>query len=216
MQSQEALKLIHGMPVEPGKVVHFNGMTNDMHTTAYITREDCESHWNYGEIIELPLRAETTTLDDLLRIIRADLGADALLELDQELILDLECPVCMTVERVLKPISEISFESAHCPTCDTFRETKMTHTIKGDEPFTHHTLSSIGVPQLHIIRASNLEEYRFYELTGDLPEALHFNHFEESESHPKVLLRKRIQIGGEVELEDAHLNPAHGRIKISD
>ncbi len=56
MQSQEALKLIHGLPVEPGKVVHFNGMVNEMHTTAYVPREDCESHWTYGEITELPAR----------------------------------------------------------------------------------------------------------------------------------------------------------------
>jgi adenylyltransferase/sulfurtransferase len=53
MQSQEALKLIHDMPVEPGKVVHFNGLTNMMHTTAYVPREECESHWAYGDITEL-------------------------------------------------------------------------------------------------------------------------------------------------------------------
>jgi adenylyltransferase/sulfurtransferase len=28
IQSQEALKLINGMPVEPGKVIHYNGMVN--------------------------------------------------------------------------------------------------------------------------------------------------------------------------------------------
>ena len=38
MQSQEALKLINGMPVEPGKVIHYNGMVNEMHTTAYVPR----------------------------------------------------------------------------------------------------------------------------------------------------------------------------------
>ena len=62
MQSQEALKLINGMPVEPGKVTHFNGMVNEMHTTAYSPKDDCESHWTYGEITELPARAERTTL----------------------------------------------------------------------------------------------------------------------------------------------------------
>ena len=50
MQSQEALKLINGLPVEAGKVVHYNGLTNEMHTTAYLPREGCESHWIYGEI----------------------------------------------------------------------------------------------------------------------------------------------------------------------
>ena len=67
IQSQEALKLIHNKPVEPGKVIHFNGMTNEVHITAYTPVEDCASHWTYGDIIELPLRADTTTLDDMLQ-----------------------------------------------------------------------------------------------------------------------------------------------------
>jgi adenylyltransferase/sulfurtransferase len=216
MQSQEALKIIHGIPVQPGKVTHFNGMTNQMHTTAYIAREDCESHWTYGEITELPLRSETTTVDEFIRIVRVDLGPDAVVELDQELILELECPVCLNVEPTLKPISEISFEEAHCPTCGTFRETKMTHTLTGEETFTHHTLANLGMPPLHILRAHNAKEYKFYELTGDLPNALHFSHFERSEDHPQIQLRNRIQLGDEIHLEYNPERPAQGRITIQD
>ena len=215
MQAQEALKIINEMPIEPGKVTHFNGFVNEVHTSAYNPKDDCESHWSYGEITELPLRAETATLEELLRIVRADLGPEALLELDQELILDLECPTCKTVESILKPIAEVSFEAAHCPTCGTFRETHMTHTINGSEPFIHHTLASLGIPPLHILRAYNAQEYRFYELTGDLAEALHFRHFEEADTHPKVVLRSRIHIGDEVELDDED-NPARGRIHFND
>src|SRR5579859_2157345 len=50
MQAQEILKLIHRLPVEAGKTTHFNGMTNEMYTTAHLPREDCESHWTYGKI----------------------------------------------------------------------------------------------------------------------------------------------------------------------
>jgi len=92
----------------------------------------------------------------------------------------------------------------------------MTHTISGEEDFLHHTLASIGIPPLHILRAYNAQEYRFYELTGDLDEALHFSHFEESDSHPRVILRNRIQIGDEVELDDDAYNPAHGRVRFSE
>ena len=180
MQSQEALKLINGMPVEAGKVVHYNGMVNEMHTTAYSPRDDCESHWTYGEITELPARAERTTLADLLRIARADLGPDAMIELDQELITSLECPNCHTIEHVLRPLSEVSFEAGHCPTCGVLRESTLTHMISGEEDFLHRTLSSVGIPALHIVRAHNGVQYRFYELTGDLPEALHFRHFEQT------------------------------------
>jgi adenylyltransferase/sulfurtransferase len=216
MQSQEALKFIHKMPVEPGKVVHFNGMVNEMHTTSYRPRPDCESHWSFGEITELPARAETTTMEELLRTARADLGSEAVIELDQELILGLECPECKTVEQVLRPISEVSFEAAHCPVCGTLRDTQMTHTITGDEPFLHRTLACLGVPPLHILRAYNTKEYRFYELTGDLEDALHFNHFEGASPQDKQLIRQRIRLGETVRLSDIKVNPARGKIVLRD
>ena len=97
MQSQEALKLINGMPVEPGKVIHYNGMVNEMHTSAYLPRQDCESHWAYGEITELPTRADNGPPS---RICCASPGPTwgrrPLVELDQELITSLKCPVCQT------------------------------------------------------------------------------------------------------------------------
>ncbi len=214
MQSQEALKLIHDMPVEPGKVVHFNGLTNDMHTTAYVPRDECESHWTYGEITELPARAERATLDDLLRIARADLGPDAIVELDQELVTSLECPNCHSIEEVLRPVSEVTFEAGHCPDCGELREAQFTHMITGEENFLHRTLSNVGVPPLHILRAHNGLEYRFYELSGDLPEALHFRHFEQTEPEKPLKIGGRIRIKEEVPLVDLHTNPARDRIRI--
>ncbi len=200
IQSQEALKVIHGMPIEPGKVIHFNGMINEMHTSAYVPDENCESHWTYGEITELPARAQDTTLYDLLRIVQSDLGKDGVIELDQELIMTLKCPQCHTMDTVLRPLSEVTFEAAHCPVCGVLRETEMTHLITGEESFLRHTLASVGVPPLHILRAHNASEYRFYELTGDLAETLHFRHFEKNvvESNPPA--PKRIRIGQEVEM----------------
>ncbi len=214
MQSQEALKLINGMPVEPGKVIHYNGMVNEMHTTAYSPRQDCESHWTYGEITELPARAERTTLEDMLRIARADLGPEAVLELDQELITSLKCSTCNTIEAVLKPLNAVSFEAGHCPTCGNLRETEMTHVITGEENFLHRSLASVGVPPLHILRAQNGQDYRFFELTGDLAEALHFHHFEQVEV-PKPL-RSRIRLKGDITLKEPAAGPASGRVKIHD
>jgi adenylyltransferase/sulfurtransferase len=214
MQSQEALKLIHGMDVQAGKVVHYNGLTNHMHTTAYTHREDCESHWIYGDITELPISAQTATLKELLQIIKLDLGEEAVIELDQEIVLELECTQCKTVENTLSPMSKVSFESAHCPNCGNIREVKMTHLITGEEDFLHHTLASVGIPPLHILRANNTQEYRFYELTGDLKETLHFKHFENTGD--EVPLRDRIKIGKKIKLKSPVQNPASGKIKLKD
>ncbi len=201
IQSQEALKLLHGKPVKPGQVIHFNGMTNEMHTTAYTPVEDCESHWTYGDITELPLRADTTTLGELLKIARRDLGPDAVIELDQELVLSLNCPQCGTHEEILEPISSVGFNRAHCPACGLLRETELSHTITGEEDFLSRTLASLGVPALHILRAFNASEYRFYELSGDLVDALHFNHFEKPAYETPIKLSGRIKLGEKVVLK---------------
>jgi adenylyltransferase/sulfurtransferase len=216
MQSQEALKLINGMPVEPGKVTHFNGMVNEMHTTAYSPREDCESHWTYGEITELPARAERTTLGDLLRIARADLGPDAMLELDQELITQLECRDDHTVEQILRPLSEVTFEAGHCPTCGVLRESTLTHVISGEETFLHRTLASVGVPPLHIVKAQNGVQYRFYELTGDLADALHFRHFESTRIGPSARKseERRVRLKGDVKLKEPAARISAGRVRL--
>jgi adenylyltransferase/sulfurtransferase len=212
LQAQEALKLIHGMPIEAGKVLHVNGMTNETHTTAYLPREDCESHWTYGEVVEVPARADQTTLEEMLRIAQADLGPEAALELDQELIISLTCPNCHTVDEALRPLSDVSFEAGHCPGCGLLRESEMTHILTGAEPYLHRTLASVGVPPLHILRAHNGREYRFYELTGDLPDALHFRHFESgAASAGAASVGPRIRLGGEVNLADAS---ARGRVSL--
>jgi molybdopterin/thiamine biosynthesis adenylyltransferase/DNA-binding transcriptional regulator YhcF (GntR family) len=199
IQSQDALKLLHDMPVEAGKVTHFNGLTNEVHTTAYVAKEDCDSHWIYGDITELPdRRAMDTTLAQMLEIARGELGEEVVLELDQEIVLALECHTCHTVTEVLKPVSRVSLEEGRCPGCGELREVHMSHAITGDEPFLERTLLSIGVPPLHILRARNSVEYRFFELTGDLEETLHFAHFEPSvEERLKVKSKSkpRIKLG---------------------
>ncbi len=219
MQSQEALKLINNMPVEPGKVTHFNGMVNEMHTTAYSPREECESHWTYGEITELPARVERTTLDDLLRIACADLGLNAVIELDQELVTKLECPNCHTVEEVLRPLSEVTLDAGNCPTCGILRESTLTHVITGEETFLHRTLASVGVPPLHIIRAHNGVEYRFYELTGNLADTLHFRDYEstikiEEKKPSRIRIKDKVQIKGAKEAPVLKIRL--GRVRLRD
>ena len=55
LEVQEALKLIHGMPVAAGSALVFNGVTNQFYTTKLPFRDDCLSHETYPEPIELPI-----------------------------------------------------------------------------------------------------------------------------------------------------------------
>ncbi len=218
MESQEALKLIHSLPVNAGQVTHVNGLTNDFHTTAYTPDENCESHWVYGEITELAERqASTTTVAELLRIAREQLGANALIELDQEIVTQLECHHCETITDVFKPVSQVSYNDGLCPGCGELRQVHMTHSITGDEPFLQRTLLAVGIPPLHIIRARNDSEYRFFELTGDLLNTLHWSHFEGGARSPyaaRVRLHPRPQIKLGAELPDEIIPPTPARPRV--
>ena len=60
---------------------------------------------------------------------------------------------------------------------------------------------SSDVPPLHILRAFNSKEFRFYELSGDLNDALHFSHFEHPEMKKVIGLKGRIRLGDTVKIK---------------
>lgn len=68
----------------------------------------------------------------------------------------------------------------------------------------------MGVPPLHILRAFNSREFRFYEMSGDLSDALHFSHFEIPE------LSKSISVRGRIRLQDKSRILAKPRITLHE
>jgi hypothetical protein len=58
-------------------------------------------------------------------------------------------------------------------------------------------------------------EYRFYELTGDLPEALHFRHFEHNPEKTQPVA-ERIRLKSEVHSSDSPAGSIRSRIRIKD
>src|SRR5690606_11212651 len=70
LQTQEALKLLHGLPVQAGAAMVFNGIANNFYTTHYQRREDCLSHETYPESIPLSASAATTTAQELFAAAR--------------------------------------------------------------------------------------------------------------------------------------------------
>ena len=55
LEVQEALKMLHGMPVAAGRAMVFNGVGNQFYTTQLPLRDDCLSHETYPEPIALDL-----------------------------------------------------------------------------------------------------------------------------------------------------------------
>lgn len=180
VQAQEALKLVHGMEVHAGKSLVFNGLINDVYLVEYPEKSDCQSHWVWDDIVELQdCRSATTTLGNLLQLVRQDMGQETILEfvdgLGRDIVVDLYCPSTGNRTPVYKPRHRVSMEDAISPETGEMCLPNLTHTITGNEEFLDKTLAEIGIPPLHIIAARNGMQYRYFELTGD---AEHFFDFQ--------------------------------------
>jgi adenylyltransferase/sulfurtransferase len=174
-QTQEALKIIHDLEVQPGKALMINGLTNDIYTTEYPVKEFCMSHSTLEPIVELPeMTAAGTSLGDLLEIARERLGPESVLEFDGELVVSMRCPDCGVESKILRRMARLSESVFGCSNCGGRREMKLTHRIDGSEDFLSSTLAEIDIPDLGIIRARNGKERVYYELTGDLERVLGF------------------------------------------
>jgi molybdopterin/thiamine biosynthesis adenylyltransferase len=175
-QTQEALKLIHNMEVLPGKALMINGLTNDTYLTEYPVKEFCMSHSMLDPIVELPgATASETTVAELLTVAREQLGPEAVLEFDGELVVSFYCDTCETEEPVFQRMARLYEGAAVCPTCGNRREMRLTHRITGEEDFLDRTIEQMDMPPLGIIRARNGNERMYYELTGDKDTFLQFD-----------------------------------------
>jgi adenylyltransferase/sulfurtransferase len=174
-QTQEALKLIHDMEVQPGKAMMINGLTNDIYTTEYPIKDGCMSHATMEPIVELEeATAEKTTLRDLLTIARERLGEESVLEFDSELVVCMQCPECGLETPVFKRMARLYESEFACPNCGGRREMQLTHRITGHEHFLDRTLAEVDVPPLGIIRSRNGKERIYFELSGDKETFLQF------------------------------------------
>jgi len=174
-QTQEALKLIHGMEVTPGTALMINGLTNDVYNTEYPVKEFCLSHSALESIIELPdATAADTTLAEVLGEARQRLGEEAVLEFDNELVVAMHCAQCGNVEQVFRRMARLYENAATCPHCGGRRDMELTHRIEGNEPFLQRTLSEVDFPPLSIIKAKNGKNRCAFELTGDRHEFMNF------------------------------------------
>jgi len=168
VQTQETLKIIHGLEVKPGASFVFNGLTNDCYLTKLPIKEDCLSHATLDEVVELPgARAETTTLAEVLACARQRLGPQARLALGYDLLTGWRCRHCGRNEAVLKPLYRVPEREALCPTCGAVRVGEVVGTLTGEEPFAGQPLSALGVPLLAILTAYAGEQTLGIELTGD-------------------------------------------------
>jgi len=177
LQVQEALKLIHGLPVDEGQALVWNGQANNFYKTAYQRKEDCLSHDTYGEPIELPLTAAAATADELFSAAAPNFGIPTrsvsegspphlTLALDRDLVVSLDC-ACGNSRRVMQPQQLVGASDAKCPACGQTAKPRLEHSIDAGTPLAAEKLSALGIPPYDIVRVGDDQKEAVFLLAGD-------------------------------------------------
>jgi adenylyltransferase/sulfurtransferase len=166
LEVQEALKIIHGLPVAAGSALVFNGVTNQFYTTQLPFREDCLSHETYPSAVELPL-GHGATLAELFRAARPTLEGPLALVLERDLVVALSCPRCSWRGDVFRPRSRLSQTEAVCPACQAAAYPETVHVVDEQSPLIGRTLAELGVPAYDIVRIDGPARSAFCLLAAD-------------------------------------------------
>jgi adenylyltransferase/sulfurtransferase len=154
VQTQEAVKLLHGMDVIAGRGWVFNGMSAEAYQIEFQRKDACYSHDALDDVVALQARADSITVRELLAEARARLGPAAELELARDVLEKLVCPKCGVAEELFASLGRVPAEKAWCPRCgDVRREVVTFFKIRGDESFLGRTIAEIGVPPFDIVIA---------------------------------------------------------------
>ncbi len=166
LQVQEALKLLHGMPVAAGSALVFSGVGNQFYTTRLPFRENCLSHETYPQPVELAL-GKASTVADLLAIAGKELEGPLSLALDRELVVSVHCPRCDWREEIMRPRTKVRQAEAACPNCCEPGRPELISAVDEDSPLTNRTLAAVGVPAYDIVRVDGSSGSQFFLLAGD-------------------------------------------------
>jgi molybdopterin/thiamine biosynthesis adenylyltransferase len=167
IEVQEAVKLLHterlGDSVLAGAGYHFVGLTHDSYVVRYTKREDCLSHDTYeAERIEAVLAG--ATFAEVLKRARNDLGAEAIIELEQEVALAGSCESCAVHERIERPVDTLDAGHGLCPECGLAWRLQFAHSVDDDSPLLDRTPKEIGLPDNDYLVGRVGTERRFYRL----------------------------------------------------
>jgi len=173
LQVQEAVKLLHGLPVLAGKGFIFEGLNHTSYKVEYTENADCMSHHTFAELISLEETSAELTLAQLLARTRRQLGSqEVILEFSRDIIHKLACPGCGAEEELFTAVGTVPYARGKCPACGQMRAVITAHGYSGQEPFGDRTLDRLGLPLFDVFSARSAEREVAYLIAGDKKQML--------------------------------------------
>lgn len=173
VQVQEAVKLLHGLPVLAGKGFVFEGMNHTSYVVEYTANDDCMSHETYGNLVRLNRKSSETTLHELFEFAQSQLGGkEIVLEFSREVIHELICPTCGHAEAVYLPVGKVASARGKCPHDSVMRDVVSIHSYSGKESYGAKKITDLGLPLFDVFMGRSSDREVQVVLEGDAPAVL--------------------------------------------
>lgn len=170
IQVQEAVKLLHGLPVLAGQGFVFEGLRHSSYLSSYTANPECMSHVQPITPVHYTGTSESTTLEQLHDFAREKLDSDDVyLEFSRDIIESLQCPKCGAKEDLYAAVGSVSSSKGTCPSDGTMREVITIHGYHSGDPIGARRISEIGLPLFdHFVARSGTKELPIL-ISGDAP-----------------------------------------------
>jgi molybdopterin/thiamine biosynthesis adenylyltransferase len=169
MQAQEAVKLLHaerlGPPTLAGAGFQFVGLNHESYVVRYSRREGCLSHDTY-ELDAIEVLGHDAPFYELLARAQEQLGPDAVLELEHEIVVAGSCQQCGYEQDIGRPVDALRAGTGLCPECANPWRLEFTHTIDEGSSLLAARSSDLGLPFADYVVARSGLDRRFFSLTG--------------------------------------------------
>jgi molybdopterin/thiamine biosynthesis adenylyltransferase len=168
LQVQEAVKVLHGLPVLAGQAYIFEGLNHTSYKVEYTENAECMSHYTFAEVVAVAQTSRDLTLQQLLKRARQQLGTDQVtLEFSRDVIHKLVCPACHAEEELFAAVGTVPYARGKCPACGEMRAVITAHSYSGAEPFGNRRLDRLGLPLFDVFTARSAERELAYVIAGD-------------------------------------------------
>ncbi len=173
IQCQEAVKLLHGFEVLESKAYRFYGLTHNSRVINYERKKSCQCHGDiYSPIQKTHRSIRTTRIAEMLEEVKRELGSEAVIDFNNDILEAFECEACGKREQVFRSLGQVKEREAICPSCGSGRYPKTFHSVDGSEDFLDKTFADIGVPPFDIIIGREGMDEIFLEFDQDAQEVL--------------------------------------------
>lgn len=173
LEVQEAVKMLHGLPVLASQAFIFEGLNHTSYKVEYTENENCMSHYTFAEVVALPETSQGLTLEQLLERARRDLqkndlgSQEVVLEFSRDVVHKLACAGCGAEEEIFAAAGTVAYARGRCPACGQMRQVITAHAYTGSEPYGKRTLDQLGLPLFDVFSARSAERELAYLIAGD-------------------------------------------------